>query len=129
MREIYKITIFNLKTATDKYSPPIKDLHETGFKVGDMFLLKNNNLTTTFVVKNKTSYRICKWLSDKAFDIQNNTGKNRCASIHHLQLSYPTEQVLAKLSDMTSFGQRTKDINHPKLMPTLHVTETKDKPK
>ena len=37
---------------------PIKDPHETDFKVGDKILLKNHSPTTAFDVKYKTSYRI-----------------------------------------------------------------------
>ena len=40
MREIYMMTVHNLKTARDKCPPPIKDHNETDFKVGDMVPLK-----------------------------------------------------------------------------------------
>ena len=93
-----------------------------------MVLLKNHAPTTAFDIEYKTSYRICKQISDKVFDIQDNTGKVRHTSIQHLQLLYPTDQVLTQLPDMTSFGQMTKYINHPKLIPNLHATEPKDKP-
>ena len=38
IREIYMMTILNLKTARDKCPPPIIDPHKTDFKVGDMVL-------------------------------------------------------------------------------------------
>ena len=127
MREIYIMTVLNLKIVGDKCPPPLRNPHETDFKVGDMVLLKNHTLTKGFDVKYKTSYRICKWLLDKAFDIQDNTGKVRCVSIQHLQLLHSTDQLLTLLPDMTSFGQITKYSNHPNLMTNLHATERKDK--
>ena len=45
--------------------------------------------------------------------------------LQHLQLLDLTDQVLTQLTHMTVFGQATKYINHPKLMPKLHETETK----
>ena len=33
-------------------------------------------------------------------------------------------QVFTQLPDMAMFGQTTKFINHPKLMPILHLMET-----
>ena len=39
--------------------------------------------TTAFDSKYKPNYRICKWLSDKAFDVQDNTGKVRHTSIQY----------------------------------------------
>ena len=51
----------------------------------------------------------------------------RHASIQHLQSLYPPDQVLTKLPDMTSCGQIRKYINHLRLMPNLHATETNDK--
>ena len=79
--------------------------------------------------KYKTSYQICKQLPNKAFDIQDSSGKVRCTSIQHLQLLYPTNLVLTQLPDMTSFGCMTKYINHPRLMPNLHAMESNDKTK
>ena len=73
------------------------------------------------------SYLIYKWLSDKAFDIQDNFGKVRCTYIWQWQLLYPANQILTQLPDMTSFEHMTKYINHPSLMPYLHATEMNDK--
>ena len=47
--------------------------------------------------------------------------------LQHLEPLHLTDQVLIQWSDMTTFGQTTKYINHPKLMSNLHITETKDK--
>ena len=60
MREIYMMTVFNLKTARDRCPHPIKDPHKTHFQLRDMVLLKNHTPTTAFDVKYKTSYGICK---------------------------------------------------------------------
>ena len=65
----------------------------------------------------------------QAFDIQDSSGKVRCISIQHSQLLHLTDKVLTKLPDMTSFRHTTKYINHPRLMPNLHETETNDKTK
>ena len=59
MREIYMMTVLNLKTAKDRCPPHTKDSYETDFKVGDMVLLENHTLTTAFDVKYKASYGIC----------------------------------------------------------------------
>ena len=48
----------------------------------------------------------------------------RHAYIHLLQLLHLTDQVLAQFPDMTTLGWANKYINHPKVMPNLHVTET-----
>ena len=87
-----------------------------------------HTLTTAFDVKYKPSYRICKWLSNKAFNIQDNTGKVRHTSIQHLQLLHLNDQVPIQLRDMTMFGQTTKYINYPKAMPNLHMMEISEKP-
>ena len=79
-REIYMMTVLNLKTARDKCPAPIKDPNKTDFKVGGVVPLKCHTLTTAFDVKYKTSYIIYKHHSEKAFDIQDNTGKVRHAS-------------------------------------------------
>ena len=54
-------------------STPNTDPHKTNIKVRDMVLLKKHIPTTQLDVKYKTSYWICKWISDKAFDIQDST--------------------------------------------------------
>ena len=40
------------------------------FKVGDMVLLKNHAPASAFDTSYKPSFRNCKWISDKAFDVQ-----------------------------------------------------------
>ena len=92
-----------------------------------MVLLKICTLTTVFDAKYKTSYGICDWLLDKGFGIEDNTGKDICTFIKHSQLLHANDQVVTQLSDMTSFGQMTKYIKHPKSMPNLQPMETKDK--
>ena len=85
MREIYIMIVLNLKTSRKKCPAPIQDPHKSDFKVRDMVLLKNHTLNTAFDIKCQTSYQICKWPSDKAFDIQDNTGKYRHMFIQYLQ--------------------------------------------
>ena len=36
IREIYMMTVLNLKTARDKCQPPLIDPHELTLKIGDM---------------------------------------------------------------------------------------------
>ena len=55
-----------------------------------MVLLKNDVPTNTIDIKNKPSFRICKQISDKAFDVQESAGKVRCVSMQHLHLLHPT---------------------------------------
>ena len=86
-----------------------------------MILLKNHASTNAFDTKYTPSFRICKWISDKAFDVQESTGKVRHESIQHLQLLHPTEHVLTHLPHITSVGCMMKYINHPNLMPNLHT--------
>ena len=85
-----------------------------------MVLQKSHAPNDTFDTKYKPSFSICKWISDKAFDIQESTGKVICVSIQHLQLLHPTEHVSMHLPDITSFGWIKKYINHSNLMPNLH---------
>ena len=69
MWEIYMMAILNLKTERDKCPPPIRDLDKTDFKIGDMVLVQNHTPKDTFDLKYKTSFRICKKILDKAFDV------------------------------------------------------------
>ena len=69
-----------------------------------MVLLRNHTPKDTFNSKYKPSFRICKKISDKAFDVQDNLGKIKRVSIQHLQLLHPTEHMLTNLLDINSFG-------------------------
>ena len=104
MRQKYMIAGLSLKTVRDKCPPPIQDPDKAEFKIGDMVLLQNHAPINTSNTKDKPSFRIWKWISDKAFDVQDNAGKVRCVSIQHLQLFHPTEHVLTHQPDITSFG-------------------------
>ena len=77
-----------------------------------------------FDTKNKPTFRICKWISDKAFDVHDSAGKVKWVSIQLLKLLHPTEHVLRWLPYITSFGWLMKYINHPNLMPNLHTPVT-----
>ena len=102
MREICMMTVLYLRVARDKCPPPSQEPDKAEFEVGHMVLLMNP--TSTFDTKYKPSFKICKWTSDKTFDVQDSAGKVRCVSIHHLQLLNPAEHhVLMHLLDMTSF--------------------------
>ena len=116
-QEMYMMAVLILRTARDKCPPPIRDPDKMEFKIGDIVLMKNHTPKDTFDSKYKPSFRICKKISDKAFDIQNSAGKVRWVSIQHLQLLYPAEYVFTNLPDKTSFGCTTKYINYPNLMP------------
>ena len=111
----------NLKVARVGCSSLMRNPDKAEIKVGDMVLLKNHVPTNAFHAKYKSSFRICKCISDKAFDVQDSAGKVRCLSIHHLQLLHLAEHVLIQLPDMASFGRTLKYINHPKLISNLHT--------
>ena len=76
MREIYKMAVLNLKTARDKCHPPIQDPDNAELKIEDMILLKNHAPTDAFDAKYKHKFRICKQISDKAFDVQDSAGNS-----------------------------------------------------
>ena len=48
--------------------------------------LKNDPPANALGTNYKPSFRICKCISDKAFDVQDSTGKVICLSLQHLQL-------------------------------------------
>ena len=48
---------------------PARDPDRTNFKIGDMVLLRNHTSKDTIDLIYKPSFRICKKISDKAFDI------------------------------------------------------------
>ena len=87
-----------------------------------MILLRNHTHKDTFDSKYKPSFGICKKISHKAFEVQDNLGKIKQVFTQHLQLLHPTEHVLSNLPDINSFGHTTKYINHPNLMPDLSTT-------
>ena len=66
-----------------------------------MVLLENHVPNSAFNTKNKPSFRICKWIFDKAFVVQESAGKVRHVSIQHLQLLHAAEHVLMHLPEMT----------------------------
>ena len=101
---------------------PIRDPDKTDSKIGDMVLVKNYTPKDALDSKYKHSFRICKNILDKAFDVQYSTGTVRQVSIQLLQLLHPAEHMLTNLPDMTSFGCTVKYINHPYLMPNLSTT-------
>ena len=49
--------------------------NKTDYKVGDMVLIKNHIPMAAFDSKYRPSFRICRWLSDKAFNVQDNKEK------------------------------------------------------
>ena len=114
------LAVLSFKIARHKCLSPIWDQDKVEFKVGDMVLLKNNAPTNAFYSKYKPSFRICKQISDKAFDVHNSTGKVRHMSIH-LQLLHHTEHVLTNLPDITSIKWTMKYFNHSNLMSNLHT--------
>ena len=74
--EIYMMVVLNFKRAWDKNPPtPIRDPSKTDFKIGNIILLRNHTSKDTFGSKYEASFRICKKISDKAYDVQDNLGK------------------------------------------------------
>ena len=76
VRNIHDANI-GIKTLRDKYPPLIRDPEKTYFKVGGKVLFKNHTQTNAFDSKYKASFRACKRISDKGFDVQDITGKIR----------------------------------------------------
>ena len=75
MCEIYMMAVLNLRMALDKSPPIIKDPSKANFKRGNMVLLGNHTPKETFCPKYKLRFQICKKISDKAFEVQDNLGK------------------------------------------------------
>ena len=69
--------VLNLKIARDKCPPPIRDPDKTDFKIGDMVLMKNHTPKDAFDLECKPSFRICKKISGKEFDVQGSVRKVR----------------------------------------------------
>ena len=69
--------VLNLKMARDKWPSPIRDPDKRDFKIGYMVLIKSHIPKDTFDSKYNPGFRICKKIEDKAFDVQDSTGKVR----------------------------------------------------
>ena len=102
------MALLNYVTARDKCPLQIGDPEKTDFKTGDMVLVKNQTPKDRFDYKYRPSFRICKKILDKAFDVQGSTGRVRQLSIKHMQLLNPAEHVLTKPLDLNSFGCTSK---------------------
>ena len=87
-----------------------------------MVLLRNHTPKDTFDSKYKPSFPICKKMSGKVFDVQDNLGKIKRVSIQHLQLLHHAVHLLTNLPNINCFGQAMKHINHLNLMPDLSMT-------
>ena len=116
MRELYMMAVLNVKTARDKCCPPIWDPDMAEFKVGDMV---SYTPTSVFDTKYEPSFKTCKWISDKAFDVQDSTEKVRhvyttspITTSSWTCINAPTWHDLIWMDD--------KYINYPYLMPNLH---------
>ena len=48
---------------------------KANFKIGDMVLLRNHTPKDTFNSEYKQSFQICKNISDRIFEVQDNLGK------------------------------------------------------
>ena len=77
MREICMMAVLNLKMARDKCPSQIRDPDKTDFKLRDMVLIKNHTPKDTFDLKYKPSFRNCKKILDKAFDVYDSVGRVR----------------------------------------------------
>ena len=61
-----------------------------------------------------------KKIEEKAFDVQDPTGKIKRVSAEHIQSMYPAEHYLTALPQKEIFGRTVNYINHPNLMPDLY---------
>ena len=59
-------------------------------------------------------------VGEKAFDVQDPTGKIKQVSVEHIQVMYPAEYYLNGLPQKEIFGRTAKNINHPDVMPDLY---------
>ena len=73
-----------------------------------------------FDVKYKLCYHIVKKIGEKAFDVQDPTGKMKRVSAEHIQFMYPVEYYLTTLPQKEIFGRTAKYINHADLMLDLY---------
>ena len=120
MREIYVMAVLNLQMSWDWYPPQTSNHKNADLKVGDLILIKTQAPHSTFVVKYKPVYCIVKKIGEKAFDVQDQTGKIKRVSSEHIQFMYPAEHYLTALLQKEIFGRTVKHINHPDLMPDLY---------
>ena len=81
MRQVYVLAVLNLKMSHDRYPPPIGNPHNEELKIGDLVLIKNQTLQSSFNAKYKPSYRKFKRIGDKSFDMQDPTGKIKRVSV------------------------------------------------
>ena len=94
MREIYMIATLNLKMSHDQYPPLTGNPWNTDLITGDLILIKSQAPHSTCDVKYKPSYHIVKKIEEKAFDVQDPTGKKKRVSAEHVQFMYPAEKLL-----------------------------------
>ena len=59
-------------------------------------------------------------IGEKAFDVQDPTGKIKRVSAEHIQLMYPAKHYLTALPQKEIFGRSPKYVNHPNLMSDLY---------
>ena len=102
LQEIYMMTVLSLKMARNKNPLTIRDPSKTNFKMGDMVLVRNHTPKDTFDTKYKPSFRICKKISDKAFDVQDNLGKIKRKN-PSLTTVASNKHMLTNLPDINSF--------------------------
>ena len=120
MQDIYIMAVLNLKMSQDRYPPPTGNPQNTDLKVGDLILIKNQAPQSAFDTKYKPSFCIVKKIREKAFYVQDPTGKIKTLSAEHIQFMYPAEHYLTALPQKEIFGRTAKYINHPNLMPDLY---------
>ena len=114
------MAVLNLKMSQDLYLPTTGNPQNTDLKVGDLILIKNQAPQSALDMKYKPSYHIVKKIEEKAFDVQNPTGKIKRVSAEHVQFMYAAEYYLTDLPQKKIFGRTAKYINHPDLMPDLY---------
>ena len=73
VRNLYDCSI-KPEGARDKCPPEIRDPNNTNFKIRGMVLIRIDTPMDTFDLKYKPCFRICKKISDKAFDVQDSAG-------------------------------------------------------
>ena len=84
MHGIYMMAVLNLKMPQDWYPPPTGNPCNTDLKVEDLVLVKNQAPQSIFDAKYKPGYCIVKKIGDKAFDVQDPTGKiKKCLQSTH----------------------------------------------
>ena len=120
MREVHMLAVLNLKMSHDRYLPPTGNPCNDELKIGDLVLIKNQTSQSQFNAKYKPSYQTIKKIGDKAFDVQDPTGKVKRVSAWHLQFMYPAEYYVTALPQKKMFERTAKFINHPNLIPNLY---------